>query len=327
MTTHIAVLMGGMSAEREVSLSSGAAVVKTLKELGYRTSSVDAQADLAQQLAALKPDLVFNALHGRYGEDGCVQGLLEVMGIPYTHSGVLASALAMDKPMAKKLFESAGLQVPGGKVFPKEALIEGDPMPRPYVIKPLNEGSSVGVEIIFEHSNRVFSEAGWPFGDEVLVEPYIPGREIQVAVLDGKALGAIEIRPKGQFYDYEAKYTDGRADHLMPAPISEEAYRLVCRYAEVAHTALGCRGLTRSDFRYDEDAASQDPFYLLEINTQPGFTPLSLSPEIAAHVGIDFAALVQKLVDGATLDTAQPKTGHRGQQSENGEADRTCEAM
>lgn len=324
MSKHIAVLMGGMSAEREVSLSSGAAVAKALESLGYRVSKVDAQADLAQQLAELKPDAAFNALHGRWGEDGCVQGVLEVLGIPYTHSGVLASALAMDKPMAKKVFAAAGLQVPGGRVFSRKEMLKGEPMERPYVVKPLNEGSSVGVEIVFADSNTVFSAKNWPFGEAVLVEPYIKGREIQVAVLDDKALGAIEIKPLGKFYDYEAKYTDGKAEHLMPAPIPATHYEMVCRFAEAAHKALGCRGLTRSDFRYDAENAGQNPFYLLETNTQPGMTPLSLAPEIAAHTGMDFTTLVEKLIQGAKLDNG---TRNEGNERHHEKADRTREAV
>jgi D-alanine-D-alanine ligase len=300
---HIAVLMGGPSAEREVSLSSGKAVIAALTSRGYQVTAIDVAEDLSQQLCAIKPDVVFNALHGRWGEDGCVQGLLELLKIPYTHSGVLASALAMDKPMAKRLFAESGLQVPQGGIYSKAALLAGDPLPRPYVVKPLNEGSSVGVYILTEDSNLFFTEDNWPFGKQVLVEPYIAGREIQVAVLSGKALGAIEICPKGQFYDYEAKYTDGKAEHLMPAPIPAEDYEIVCRLAERAHQTLGCRGLTRSDFRYAKDASGQDAFYLLEVNTQPGMTPLSLAPEIAAHAGIDFSSLLEKLIEEAALDS------------------------
>ncbi len=296
---HIAVVKGGLSAERDVSLSSGAAVEAACAALGHKVSAIDANTALAEQLAAAKPDVVFNALHGRWGEDGCVQGLLEVMQIPYTHSGVMASALAMDKPMAKKVFAQEGLLCADGKICTKDEMLQGEPMQRPYVVKPLNEGSSVGVTIVMEHENFIFSEANWSFGDEVLVEQYIPGREIQVAVLEGEALGAIEIKPRGRFYDYEAKYTDGKADHLMPAPMEQARYDEVMALAVRAHNALGCRGLTRSDFRFDEDGDGK--FYLLEVNTQPGMTPLSLAPEIAAHVGIGFNALVQRLIDGARL--------------------------
>ena len=304
MTKHVVVLLGGLSAEREVSLTSGKAVAKALGELGYKVSPLDVGVDVAEKLAALKPDVAFNALHGRFGEDGCMQGILEQLSIPYTHSGLLASALGMDKPMAKKVFAAVGLRCADGRVVPKEEMLKSEPMARPYVIKPSNEGSSVGVTIIHEGDNDRFGDHDWPFGEEVLVEKYIPGREIQVAVLDGKALGAIEIVPKGEFYDYEAKYTDGKATHLMPAPLSEAKYAEVCALAEKAHASLGCRGLTRSDFRFYEkgtDAKADDQFYLLELNSQPGMTPLSLSPEIAAHAGIGFNQLVQHLVETARL--------------------------
>lgn len=299
MSKRVAVLLGGPSAEREVSLSSGAAVVKACEALGYDTVAIDVGKDVADKLRDAKPDVVFNALHGRWGEDGCIQGLLELLHIPYTHSGVLASALAMDKPMARNVFAANGLLCAEGRVCSKHEIIgEAEPMTRPYVIKPSNEGSSVGVHIIMENDNRFFSADNWPFGDEVLVEKYIPGREIQVAVLDGKALGAIEIKPLGKFYDYEAKYTDGKATHLMPAPLTAAEEAEVLALGEKAHAVLGCRGLTRSDFRYDVDAGK---FYILEVNTQPGMTPLSLAPEIAAYKGISFNELVKRLVDGARL--------------------------
>ncbi len=294
---RVAILKGGMSAERDVSLSSGAAVEKAVAALGHEAIAIDAKEDFPEQIKNAKPDVVFNALHGRYGEDGCVQGVLEMLKIPYTHSGVLASALAMDKPMAKEIFARAGLRCAEGKVVSKAEMKKGDPIARPYVIKPLNEGSSVGVVIVEEGTNITFDEQGWQFGDEVLVESYIPGREIQVAVLDDEALGAIEIKPLTRFYDYEAKYTDGKAEHLMPAPLPEPVYAEVLELGLRAHKVLGCRGLTRSDFRYD----GKD-FYLLETNTQPGMTPLSLAPEIAAHRGISFNDLVAKLLEGASLD-------------------------
>lgn len=299
MAKRVAVLLGGPSAERDVSLSSGAAVVKACEALGYETIPIDVDKDVADKLREAKPDVVFNALHGRWGEDGCIQGLLELLHIPYTHSGVLASALAMDKPMARNVFAANGLLCAEGRVCHKDEIIgESEPMARPYVIKPSNEGSSVGVHIILEDDNRFFTGESWPFGDEVLVEKYIPGREIQVAVLDGKALGAIEIKPLGKFYDYEAKYTDGKAQHLMPAPLAKDEEAEVLALAEKAHTVLGCRGLTRSDFRFDVD---EGKFYILEVNTQPGMTPLSLAPEIAAHAGISFNELVDQLIKGARL--------------------------
>lgn len=287
---HIAVLKGGMSAEREVSLNSGAACAKALRELGYAVTEIDVGQDLAKKLTEVKPDIVFNALHGRYGEDGCVQGLLEIMRIPYTHSGVLASSVAMDKPLAKIIFAAAGLKVPAGKIVSCKELLSGEPLPRPYVIKPANEGSSVGVYIVKEGD-----ELPAITGDNWLVEEYIEGREITVAVLNGKALGVTEIRPKIGFYDYENKYTDGKTEHLCPAPLSEEESKKVMEMAVIAHKSLGCRGLTRSDFRYD----GKD-FYILELNTQPGMTSLSLSPEIAAYAGISFNELVKILVESAS---------------------------
>lgn len=302
---HIAVLKGGLSEERDVSLTSGAAVEKALANLGHKVTSVDVGANVAEVLSTLKPDVAFNALHGRYGEDGVMQGILEMLKIPYTHSGVLASALAMDKPMAKHVFEAAGLRCAHGIVVSKESMFKGEPMPRPYVVKPLNEGSSVGVTIVSDGDDYHFSESNWHFGDQVLIERYIGGREIQVAVLNDKALGAIEIRPRGKFYDYTAKYTDGMAEHVMPAPLPQARYEEVCELAVRAHKALGCRGLTRSDFRYNDPAVSpggDDQFYILETNTQPGMTPLSLAPEIAGHVGISFEQLVAELIKGATLD-------------------------
>lgn len=301
---HIAVLMGGWSAEREVSLSSGKAVIEALEAKGLRYTAIDVQPDIAHQLDALKPDVVFNALHGRFGEDGTVQGLLEMMGIPYTHSGVLASALAMDKPMAKIHFAAAGIPCAEGVVASKEEVIADTVMARPYVIKPLNEGSSVGVHIVREGDDFHFDEESWPFGDTVLVERYIEGREVQVAVLGGghkpaRALGAIEICPKSGFYDYAAKYTAGLAEHRMPAPIDADMYDKALAYAADAHTVLGCRGLTRADFRYDDTKGEPGQLYLLEINTQPGMTPLSLAPEIAAYAGIPFADLIETLVEEA----------------------------
>jgi D-alanine-D-alanine ligase len=295
MAKHIAVLKGGWSAEREVSLNSGAACAKALRELGYRVTEIDVQPDIADVLKREKPDVVFNALHGRYGEDGCIQGLLEILKIPYTHSGVLASSVAMDKPLAKVIFKAAGLRVPFGKLVSQEELLAGDPLPRPFVVKPANEGSSVGVHIFQDRDNKIWvmndaSEASQPY----LVEEYISGREITVAVLNDRPLGVTEIRPKAGFYDYENKYTDGKTEHLCPAPLTPAEYDSVMQMALAAHRALGCRGLTRSDFRYD----GKD-FYILEINTQPGMTSLSLSPEIAAHAGISFNTLVQALVEAA----------------------------
>ena len=300
MSLHVAVLMGGWSAEREVSLVTGRACAKALRDEGFRVTEIDAGRDVAQVLAKLRPDVAFNALHGPFGEDGTVQGLLEIIGLPYTHSGVLASALAMSKPMAKQIWSGAGLPMAEGKVVHRTAFAAGPVMPHPYVIKPLNEGSSVGVHLVFEGDNyQPTDDATWRFGEEVLVERYIPGREIQIAVMGDRVLGAIEIRPRGRFYDYEAKYTDGKAVHLMPAPIHPGAYEEICALALKAHQVLGCRGVTRSDWRYDDTAGEPGQLYLLEINTQPGMTPLSLVPEIAAHKGIGFGALVRWMVEDA----------------------------
>lgn len=293
--THVAVLMGGWSAEREVSLVSGKAVATALTNRGYEVTTLDVDRDVGQKLAELKPDVVFNALHGRWGEDGCVQGVLEVLGLPYTHSGVMASAVAMDKPLAKRLFQSDGIPVAHGVIVSREELLREEPIPRPFVIKPLNEGSSVGVRIVQDDDNDLESGT-WPLEEKLLIEAYIPGREIQVAVMNGRALGGIEIRPKRGFYDYDAKYSEGLADHLMPAPVGAEVYARVLDYAERAHNVLGCRGVTRSDFRYDE---ANDALIILEINTQPGMTPLSLVPEIAAHSGLGFEDLVVALIDDA----------------------------
>jgi D-alanine-D-alanine ligase len=301
---HVAVLMGGWSTEREVSLVTGAAVARALDEEGYKVTTLDVDRTIAGRLAALRPDVVFNALHGRFGEDGCVQGLLEILGIPYTHSGVLASALAMDKPAAKQVFASVGLTCPPGAVMTIDELKAGAAGKPPFVIKPINEGSSVGVRIVLDDGDQAalrFDD--WKFGPKLLVERYIPGREIQVAVMGDRALGAIEIRPQGQFYDYEAKYTAGRAVHLMPAPIHPAAYQRALELGRDAHRALGCRGVSRTDLRYDDTAGEPGKFFLLEVNTQPGMTPLSLVPEIAGHAGIGFGALVRWMVENATCDS------------------------
>lgn len=298
----IAVLMGGMSNEREVSLSTGKAVLKALQESGYNAWGVDADKKLPEILAAKKPDLAFNALHGRYGEDGCVAGLLEIMGIPYTHSGVLASSVAMNKEVSKLFFRKASIPCAESFVISAgELLRKGSPLPAPYVIKPVSEGSSVGVHIITGGNNSLGEILkGWSYG-EIMVEEFLEGREISVAVLENpepKALGVIEIRPKTSFYNYESKYTDGRAEHLMPAPLPPEIYREAMSLAEKAHNAIGCSGVSRSDFRYNEKKSS---LHILEINTHPGMTPLSLTPEIAAHSGISFPALVDAIVKKARL--------------------------
>lgn len=299
--THVAVLMGGWSAEREVSLVTGKACAKGLREAGFdEVTEVDVDRDIGAVLNELKPDVAFNALHGPFGEDGCIQGLLELQGIPYTHSGVRASALGMYKPMARELFMDVGIACADGGVYRREQVLRQEVMDPPYVVKPLNEGSSVGVHIILAGDNLHPLADDWPFGDEVLVERYIPGREIQVAVMGDRVLGAIEIRPFNQFYDYEAKYTDGKAEHLMPAPMQSAMYERACDMALKAHQTLGCRGVSRSDLRYDDTAGEPGKLYMLEVNTQPGMTPLSLVPEIAAYQGISFPELVRWMVEDAT---------------------------
>ena len=301
---RVAVLMGGASAEREVSLVSGKACADALRAEGYDVTTVDVGRDVAALIAALepRPDAVFNALHGRWGEDGCVQGVLDLMGIPYTHSGLLASALAMDKPMAKRVFAAAGLRCPGGKLVTREEFAKGEPMARPYVMKPYNEGSSVGVRIVRQGDN-VPPASSWSYGSAALVEPYIAGRELTVAVMGDRPLAVTELVSKTNFYDNEAKYTDGITQHLVPAPIPPKVYEAALAMALGAHRALGCRGVSRSDFRYDDtQGGGPEQLYLLEVNTQPGMTPLSLAPEQAKHVGISFGALVSWMVENAQCD-------------------------
>ncbi|MGE0153989.1 MAG: D-alanine--D-alanine ligase [Reyranellaceae bacterium] len=303
---HVAVLMGGFSAEREVSLVSGRACAEALREAGYRVTAIDVRRDLRLLLDSLlppggeKPEVVFNALHGRFGEDGCVQGVLEIAGLPYTHSGVLASAVAMDKEMAKRVFQGAGLRMPEGKVVHRSAFAKGHPMKQPYVVKPVSEGSSVGVVIVREGANIPAPDmAGWAYGDEVMVERYIPGRELTVAVMGDKPLAVTELRPRRGFYDYDAKYTDGITDHVVPAPVPDPVASEAKRVALEAHRLLGCRGVSRCDFRYDDGRPGVEGLYLLEINTQPGMTPLSLVPEQAKHIGISFPELVSWMVEQA----------------------------
>jgi D-alanine-D-alanine ligase len=305
MSKRVALLMGGRSAEREVSLVTGRECAAGLRQKGYAVDVIDVSGDMAALIAALepRPDVVFNALHGRFGEDGRVQGLLDLLELPYTHSGVLASALAMDKPLAKQVFGSIGLRCPEGKVIALEDLAKGDPLARPYVVKPAAEGSSVGVRIVRAGDNLpALGSANWSFGEHVLVERYIPGRELTVAVMGGEALAVTELRPHSGFYDYENKYTAGKTDHMIPAPVSAAVGEAAKHMAVAAHAALGCRGVTRSDFRYDESQRGLDGLYLLEINTQPGMTPLSLVPEQAAHRGISFPDLVAWMVEHAQCD-------------------------
>lgn len=300
MSRSVAVLMGGFSAEREVSLVSGAAVVKALQQRNFTVSAIDVQRDIGSLLTRLypRPDVVFNALHGRYGEDGCIQGVLDILGIPYTHSGLLASAIAMDKPMAKRLLGAAGILVAEDRVVGRDALLAGDPLPRPYVVKPLNEGSSVGVRIVRESDGGpAFGADHWPYGELVMVERYIPGREFTVAVMGDKALAVTEIVTEHTFYDYDAKYAPNGSRHILPAPIDRGLYDEALGIALLAHRTLGCRGVSRTDLRYDGER-----LYVLELNTQPGMTPTSLVPEQAAYVGLSFADLASWMVENAACD-------------------------
>jgi len=301
MSKRVAVLMGGLSPERDVSLVSGAACAKGLREAGYDVVEIDASRELARQLAEADPDIVFNALHGEWGEDGLVQGVLEHFGKPYTHSGVLASALAMDKQKAKDVLRAAGIPCPEGVIANRFEAARAHVMKPPYVAKPNAQGSSVGVHIVLEGANRPPAELGstaWALGDEVLIERYIPGRELTVAVMEDKPLCVTEIVPKTTFYDYDAKYADGGSDHILPAPVSGEIAERAKELALKAHRALGCRGLTRADFRYDPD--NSEPLWLLEINTQPGMTPTSLAPEQAQYCGIGFSDLVHWMAENAS---------------------------
>lgn len=304
---HVAVLMGGQSAEREVSLSSGRACAKALGE-NYRVTEIDFTGDVAALVQALTgedaPEAVFNALHGRFGEDGSMQGLLDLLRVPYTHSGIRASAHAMDKAASRTLYTRIGLRVALGMVLPFGQATAA--FPAPYVLKPVAEGSSVGVHIVLAGDNRALP-ADWAFGDSVLVEEYIPGRELTCAVLEDEAgkpaaLDVLEIRPRDAFYTYDSKYADGGSVHLVPAPVPP-AIAQECRTASLAaHRALGCRGVSRSDFRYDDSRVPGAPdgrLYILETNTQPGMTATSLVPEIAAHAGVSFPELVARLVEGA----------------------------
>lgn len=301
---HVAVLMGGLSPEREVSLTSGKGCADALEGQVARVSRVDAGRDIAEVLTALKPDVVLNALHGVWGEDGCVQGVLETLQIPYTHSGVLASALAMDKDKSKAVLRGAGVRVPGGGLFDRFEVARRHVIEPPYVIKPNAEGSSVGVYLVPEGANGPVLEVGepdWAYGDLVMVEPYIPGRELCVAVLGEpggpRALTVTDITPVKGFYDYEAKYAPGGSIHKLPAEIPAHVFEAALRQSELAHAAMGCRGVSRTDFRYDD---LNDVLVLLEVNTQPGMTPTSLVPEQAAHVGMGYKDLVRWMVEDAS---------------------------
>ena len=295
---HVCVLKGGWSNEREVSLVSGAAIASALRNTGYTVTEIDTQPNIYEILKELKPEAVFNGLHGTWGEDGCVQGLLEIMKIPYTHSGVKASALAMDKILSKKLFQSVGIPCAPDKIASAAELFERDPMPRPYVVKPYNDGSSVGVVIVREDSEITIDQEGpWNNTDHLMIEKYIPGRELTVSVMADKALCVTELKPKHGFYDYEAKYQDGMTDHIFPADLNDEHYERIMDMALTAHNILGCKGVSRSDFRMDGDN-----IYILETNTQPGMTPLSLVPEQANYVNLSFDELVSWMMEDASCE-------------------------
>jgi D-alanine-D-alanine ligase len=302
--TRVVVLYGGISAEREVSLSSGVQVAAALRQAGYDVDAVDVGHDLAAVLAALtpKPDVVFNALHGRFGEDGSIQGMLDWLGIPYTHSGLRASAVAMDKQVAKALFRAADLPVPPGRMVSITELEAGDPLPLPYVVKPVNEGSSVGVTVVRGGDNRRAEIAqSWTFGPAALVEEYIPGRELTVGVMEDRALAVTEIQAvAGTFYDYESKYGDGGSNHILPANVHPDITARAMDMAVAAHRAIGCRGASRCDFRYDDTKGEPGRLVLLEINTQPGMTRTSLLPEQAAYRGISFPQLCAWMVENAS---------------------------
>ena len=305
MSKHVAVLMGGWSAERDVSLRSGKACADALERGGYRVTRVDVGRDIATVLRTLKPDAAFNVLHGRPGEDGTLQGILEILGIPYTHSGVLASALAMQKDVAKVVMAAAGVPVPEGKVVTVAEAAAQHVLPRPYVLKPIAEGSSVGVFIVTEqhaHPPQELTRPDWSFGERILAERYIPGKELTCAVMGDKSLDVIEIVAATQFYDYEAKYAPGGSKHLLPAPISSFVYQEVRRLALKAHLALGCRGVSRADFRYDDRSEGTEGLVCLEVNTQPGMTETSLVPELAAYAGLTFDELVRWMVEDASLN-------------------------
>ena len=306
MTKHVAVLMGGWSAEREVSLRSGAACAKALEGEGFRVTAIDVDRAIGETLTKLKPDVALNALHGRIGEDGTVQGILEVLRIPYTHSGVLASALAMQKDKAKLVMAAAGVPVAHGITVDRREAAKRHVLPPPYVVKPVNEGSSVGVIIVREDRSHPPQELGredWPYGDQVLAETFIAGRELTCAVIDGKPTGVIDIRPAtGLFYDYDAKYAQGGSIHVLPANLKENIYQSVQELTLKAHRALGCRGVSRSDLRYDDRPDGTGALVVLEVNTQPGMTETSLVPEMAAHAGYSFGGLVRWMVEDASCD-------------------------
>ncbi|MBU6251670.1 MAG: D-alanine--D-alanine ligase [Alphaproteobacteria bacterium] len=300
---HVAVLMGGWSSERPVSLVTGNGVADALERLGYRVTRIDMDRNVAARLAEAKPDVVFNALHGTPGEDGTVQGMMDLMGLKYTHSGLTTSVIAIDKQLTKSALVPHGIPMPGGMVVETETLYQADPLPRPFVLKPVNEGSSVGVAIVTDSSNygnpiRRDAEGPWQQFTELLAEPFIRGRELTVAVLADRALCVTELQPKSGFYDFDAKYTDGMTAHVCPAQIPDDVAEAMMGWALQAHRVLGCKGASRSDFRWD-DNLGVNGIFLLEVNTQPGMTPLSLVPEQARHCGISYEELVDILVKEA----------------------------
>jgi len=307
MSKHVAVLMGGWAAERPVSLKTGAGCTAALESVGYRVTPVDVTPNIVSNLQALQPDVAFNALHGPFGEDGCMQGILEMLRIPYTHSGVLASALAMRKDRAKVVASAAGVLIAKGLTASRFEIARKHVMEPPYVAKPVANGSSFGVFIVKEgrsHPPQELTDPDWPLGDEMLVEEFVPGRELTCAVIGesggSRALGVIEIISNaGAFYDYESKYAPGGSTHVLPAKIKPNVYQKVQQQSVMAHDALGCRGVSRSDFRYDDET---DKLIWMEVNTQPGMTETSLVPELAAHAGLSFGELVQWMVEDASLD-------------------------
>ena len=304
MTKHVAVLLGGFSSERPVSLDTGHACANALEEVGYRVTRVDVDRDVAATLAALKPDVAFNALHGPFGEDGTIQGILEYLAIPYTHSGVLASALAMNKVQAKRVAKASGIPVAEGREMNRHEIGPEHPMTPPYVVKPVAEGSSFGIVMVDEGQSvppQSITAKDWRYGDRVMVERFIHGRELTCAVMGGVALGVTEIIPEGhKYYDYDAKYVEGGSRHVLPAEIKPSVYQNIQYLSLKAHEAIGCRGVSRSDFRYDDRFSPNGEVVWLEVNTQPGMTATSLVPELAAHAGHDFKELVLWMVEDAS---------------------------
>lgn len=303
---HVAVLMGGWSNERPVSLMSGEGVAKALEERGHRVTRIDMDRDVAAKLAAAKPDVVFNALHGTPGEDGSIQGLMDLMGLTYTHSGMVSSVIAIDKELTKQALVPHGIPMPGGRIVPVAEIFQKDPLERPYVLKPVNEGSSVGVAIVMadgNYGNPISPDAKGPWQefDQLLAEPYIRGRELTTAVLGDRALMVTELRPKSGFYDFDAKYTEGMTEHVCPAEIPDEITEACLDLALRCHQLLGCNGCSRTDFRWDDERGVEGLF-VLETNTQPGMTPLSLVPEQARHLGIEYGALVEMIIAEALAD-------------------------